>query len=102
VLATNHGRVVLTGDYFFAGKSVVLDHGGGLYTMYFHLSEFKVDAGAMVRRGDVLALSGMSGRVTGPHLHWAARLGNARVDPMELVQKISLGQSQQPGSAIGN
>jgi murein DD-endopeptidase MepM/ murein hydrolase activator NlpD len=44
----------------------------------------------MVRRGDVLALSGMSGRVTGPHLHWAARLGNARVDPMELIQKISL------------
>jgi murein DD-endopeptidase MepM/ murein hydrolase activator NlpD len=102
VLAANHGRVVLTGDYFFAGKSVVLDHGGGLYTMYFHLSELKVDAGAMVRRGDVLALSGMSGRVTGPHLHWAARLGTARVDPMELIQKISFGQSQQPESAIGN
>jgi murein DD-endopeptidase MepM/ murein hydrolase activator NlpD len=91
VLAANHGRVVLIGDYFFAGRSVVLDHGGGLYTMYFHLSEFKVDAGAMVRRGDVIALSGMSGRVTGPHLHWAARLGNARVDPMELIQKISTG-----------
>jgi murein DD-endopeptidase MepM/ murein hydrolase activator NlpD len=102
VLAANHGRVVLTGDYFFAGKSVVLDHGGGLYTMYFHLSELKVDAGAMVRRGDVLALSGMSGRVTGPHLHWAARLGTARVDPMELIQKISFSQSQQPESAIGN
>jgi murein DD-endopeptidase MepM/ murein hydrolase activator NlpD len=102
VLAANHGRVVLTGDYFFAGKSVVLDHGGGLYTMYFHLSELKVDAGAMVRRGDVLALSGMSGRVTGPHLHWAARLGTARVDPMELIEKISFGQSQQPESAIGN
>lgn len=102
VLAANHGRVVLTGDYFFAGKSVVLDHGGGLYTMYFHLSELKVDAGAMVRRGDVLALSGMSGRVTGPHLHWAARVGTARVDPMELIQKISFGQSQQPDSAIGN
>jgi murein DD-endopeptidase MepM/ murein hydrolase activator NlpD len=70
--------------------------------MYFHLSELKVDAGAMVRRGDVLALSGMSGRVTGPHLHWAARLGTARVDPMELIQKISFGQSQQPESAIGN
>lgn len=102
VLAANHGRVVLTGDYFFAGKSVVLDHGGGLYTMYFHLSELKVDAGAMVRRGDVLALSGMSGRVTGPHLHWAARLGTARVDPMELIQKISFAQSQQPESSIGN
>lgn len=100
VLAANHGRVVLIGDYFFAGQSVVLDHGGGLYTMYFHLSEFKVDAGAMVRRGDVIALSGMSGRVTGPHLHWAARLGNARVDPMELIQKISTGPSRIQGSAM--
>lgn len=102
VLAANHGRVVLTGNYFFAGQSIVLDHGGGLYTMYFHLSEFKVDAGAMVRRGDVIALSGMSGRVTGPHLHWAARLGNARVDPMELIKKISSGQSQKSGTAIGD
>jgi len=101
VLAANHGRVVLTGDYFFAGKSLVLDHGGGLYTMYFHLSQFKVDAGAMVHRGDVLALSGMSGRVTGPHLHWAARLGNARIDPLELIEKISMRQLQQSGSAIG-
>jgi murein DD-endopeptidase MepM/ murein hydrolase activator NlpD len=102
VLAANHGRVVLTGDYFFAGQSVVLDHGGGLYTMYFHLSKVKVDAGAMVRRGDVIALSGMSGRVTGPHLHWAARLGHARIDPMELLHKISSGQSLQPQSATGN
>jgi murein DD-endopeptidase MepM/ murein hydrolase activator NlpD len=92
VVAANHGRVVLMGEYFFAGQSLVLNHGAGLYTMYFHLSEFKVDAGATVRRGDVIALSGMSGRVTGPHLHWAARLGNARVDPMELIQKISSGQ----------
>ena len=95
VLAANHGRVVLLGDYFFAGKSVVLNHGGGLYTTYFHLSEFKVEAGAMVRRGDVIALSGMSGRVTGPHLHWGARLGHARVDPFELIHKISSGQSKE-------
>jgi murein DD-endopeptidase MepM/ murein hydrolase activator NlpD len=97
VLAANHGRVVLVGNYFFAGQSIVLDHGGGLYTMYFHLSDFKVDAGALVRRGDVIALSGMSGRVTGPHLHWAARLGNARVDPMELIEKIPSVLPQQAG-----
>ncbi|MEX0806496.1 MAG: M23 family metallopeptidase [Candidatus Binatia bacterium] len=95
VLAANHGRVVLLGNYFYAGKSVVLNHGGGLYTTYFHLSEFKVEAGAMVRRGDVIALSGMSGRVTGPHLHWGARLGNARVDPFELIHKISNGQAKE-------
>jgi murein DD-endopeptidase MepM/ murein hydrolase activator NlpD len=102
VLAANHGRVVLSGNYFFAGRSIVLDHGGGLYTMYFHLSEVKVDAGTMVRRGDVIALSGMSGRVTGPHLHWAARLADARVDPMELIHKISIGQSQKSGTAIAD
>jgi hypothetical protein len=87
VSAANDGRVVLVGDFFFNGKSVVLDHGAGIYTMYFHLSEIKVEHGAAVRKGDVIALSGMSGRVTGPHLHWGARLNGARVDPLELVPK---------------
>jgi len=89
VLATNHGRVVLVGNFFFAGGSVVLDHGGGLFTMYFHLSEFKVEEGALVKKGDVLALSGATGRVTGAHLHWGARLANARIDPLELLSKVS-------------
>jgi murein DD-endopeptidase MepM/ murein hydrolase activator NlpD len=93
VLAANHGRVVLFGDFFFNGYSLVLDHGGGLYTMYFHLSEFKVEMGAAVRKGDVIGLSGMTGRVTGPHLHWGARINGARVDPFELVNK--LGNSQR-------
>ena len=88
VLATNHGRVVLLGDFFFSGYSVVLDHGAGLYTMYFHLSEFKVEMGSIVRKGDVIGLSGMSGRVTGPHLHWGARLNGARVDPFELLHNV--------------
>jgi murein DD-endopeptidase MepM/ murein hydrolase activator NlpD len=96
VLASNDGRVVLAGDYFFAGRSIVLDHGGGLYTMYFHLSEFKVEDGATVRKGDVLGLSGMTGRVTGPHLHWGARLGNARIDPFELIRKISHPDEENP------
>ncbi|MGE5215702.1 MAG: M23 family metallopeptidase [Chloroflexota bacterium] len=89
VHAANNGRVVLVGNFFFAGGSVVLDHGGRLFTMYFHLSEFKVAEGEMVKKGDVIALSGSSGRVTGPHLHWGARLANARIDPLELLKKIS-------------
>lgn len=91
VVATNHGKVVLVGNYFYAGGSVVVDHGGGLYSMYFHLAEFKVEAGALVRRGDVLALSGGTGRVTGPHLHWGLRLNNTRVDPLVLLRKFSGG-----------
>jgi murein DD-endopeptidase MepM/ murein hydrolase activator NlpD len=97
VVASNHGKVVLAGNFFFAGGSVVLDHGGGLYTMYFHLSEIRVGEGSMVRKGEVVALSGATGRVTGAHLHWGARLANARIDPLELIRKIS--GSWQPAQA---
>jgi murein DD-endopeptidase MepM/ murein hydrolase activator NlpD len=89
VLAANRGRVVLRGDFFYSGKSLVLDHGGGLFTMYFHLSEFRADDQVLVRKGDVIGLSGMSGRVTGPHLHWGARINDARIDPFQLIAKIS-------------
>jgi hypothetical protein len=89
VVAANHGKVVLAGNFFFAGGSVVVDHGGSLFTMYFHLSEVRIGEGALVRKGDVLALSGATGRVTGAHLHWGARLANARIDPLELLKKIS-------------
>jgi murein DD-endopeptidase MepM/ murein hydrolase activator NlpD len=85
VIATNHGRVVLREDFFFNGKSLVLDHGAGLYTMYFHLQNFAVEEGAMVRKGEVIGWTGMSGRVTGPHLHWGARLNGARIDPFGLL-----------------
>ena len=53
--------------------------------MYFHLSEFKIELGVAVRKGEVIGLSGITGRVTGPHLHWGARINGARVDPFELV-----------------
>lgn len=89
VVASNYGRVVLIGNYFFAGGSVVLDHGGGLFTMYFHLSELKVEQGSLVKRGDIIGLSGASGRVTGPHLHWGARLSGARINPLELLKVVS-------------
>jgi murein DD-endopeptidase MepM/ murein hydrolase activator NlpD len=85
VAAANDGRVVLTDNLFFSGNSLVLDHGGGLYTMYFHLSEFRAAVGDAVHKGDIVGLAGMTGRVTGPHLHWGARLNGARIDPMELL-----------------
>ncbi len=89
VVASNYGRVVLIGSYFFSGGSIVLDHGGGLFTMYFHLSQFKVEEGALVQRGEVIGLSGASGRVTGPHLHWGARLSGARINPLVLLTNVS-------------
>ncbi len=88
IVATNHATVVLVDDFYFNGKSVVLDHGGGLYTMYFHLSDFRVKEGSRVRTGEVIGLAGMTGRVTGPHLHWGARLNGARVNPFELLNKV--------------
>jgi murein DD-endopeptidase MepM/ murein hydrolase activator NlpD len=102
VFAANHGRVVLLGDFFFNGYSLVVDHGAGLYTMYFHLSEFKVEMGTAVRRGDVIGLSGMTGRVTGPHLHWGARINGARVDPFELVNKLGNSQRRLDSGATVN
>jgi murein DD-endopeptidase MepM/ murein hydrolase activator NlpD len=86
VRAANHGRVVLVGEFFFHGKAVVLDHGWGLYTMYFHLSEVNVSQGDLVGKNCVIGLAGSTGRVTGPHLHWGVRLGGARVDPFALVR----------------
>ncbi len=86
ILAANDGAVVVRDKFFFSGNTVVLDHGGGLYTMYFHLNEFQVSEGMTVHRGDVIGRVGMTGRVTGPHLHWGARLQGARVDPLELLK----------------
>lgn len=85
IFAANHGQVVLREELFFSGKSLVLDHGGGLYSMYFHLNDFNVAKDGQVRRGDLIGWAGMTGRATGPHLHWGVRLNGARVDPHDLV-----------------
>ncbi|HSB69230.1 MAG TPA: M23 family metallopeptidase [Candidatus Methylomirabilis sp.] len=86
VLAANAGVVAAVEDQFFAGKAVILDHGLGLYTMYFHLQENLVRPGQHVERGERIGLVGSSGRATGAHLHWGARLLGARIDPRELLK----------------
>jgi murein DD-endopeptidase MepM/ murein hydrolase activator NlpD len=83
--ATNRGRVVLAKDLFFTGNTVIVDHGLGIYSLYAHLSRIDVDVGTMIDRNQVLGLSGATGRVTGPHLHWGIKVQNARVDPFSLV-----------------
>jgi hypothetical protein len=85
VRATNDGRVALASDYFFSGRSVVIDHGGGIQSMYFHLERILVQQDEMVTKGHIIGLVGSSGRATGPHLHWGIRINGARVDPLRLL-----------------
>ncbi|SEO43451.1 M23 family metallopeptidase [Aquisalimonas asiatica] len=80
------GEVVETGDYFFNGKTVFVDHGNGFVTMYCHLDEIQVSTGDRVARGDTLGTIGATGRVTGPHLHWTVYLNGQAVDPLLFVE----------------
>jgi murein DD-endopeptidase MepM/ murein hydrolase activator NlpD len=88
VLAANAGRAALVTEHFFAGRNVVLDHGLGLFTFYYHLTETRVLAGEPVAAGQVIGTVGATGRVTGPHLHFAAQLNGARVDPEALLRLV--------------
>ncbi|HWW13063.1 MAG TPA: M23 family metallopeptidase [Candidatus Dormibacteraeota bacterium] len=86
VAAMNHGTVLLARFMYFEGNCVVIDHGQGLLTLYFHLSEFKVKEGDEVKRGQVVGLSGGTGRATGPHLHVAVRWQGTYLDPAVLLR----------------
>jgi len=89
IIAANDARVVLVKDRFYSGGTVLLDHGEGIYTCYFHMSKFDVKKGDLVKKGECLGLSGKSGRVTGPHLHFSARINGVQVDPLQLISLIN-------------
>jgi len=85
VRASNSGKVVLASDLYFAGKTVIVDHGLGLFTLYCHFSKIRVKRGQLVKRGDVVGEVGATGRVTGPHLHWGVKILGKRIDPFSLL-----------------
>jgi murein DD-endopeptidase MepM/ murein hydrolase activator NlpD len=85
VVAMNNGKVVLVADQFFSGRCVVIDHGGAIQSMYFHLDKVMVQEGVVVAKGQVIGLVGATGRATGPHLHLGVRVNGARVDPLDLL-----------------
>jgi murein DD-endopeptidase MepM/ murein hydrolase activator NlpD len=85
IRAPNGGRVVLAEDLYFTGRSVVIDHGLGLVSLFAHLSSIDVQPDTIVSTGDIIGRVGATGRVTGPHLHWTVRLAGTRVDPVSLM-----------------
>jgi len=85
VYAPNAGRVAIAANHYFSGNMVLIDHGAGVFSILAHLSRIDVGEGATLRHGDLVGLVGHTGRVTGPHLHWAVRVGGARVDPYSLL-----------------
>lgn len=89
VLAANAGIVRLAKHRYYAGGSVVIDHGHGIFTQYYHLSELKVAVGERVKKGQIIALSGDTGRVTGAHLHFGVFAGGTQVEPLDFIEKFN-------------
>lgn len=86
---TNTGKVVLVKNLFYSGNTVIVDHGLGVFTTYGHLSRFKVGEGDIVQKGSIVGLSGATGRVSGPHLHWGVKVHGNWVDGFSLVKNFS-------------
>ncbi len=82
IVAPADGTVINTGEYFFNGNTVFLDHGQGLITMYCHMDSISIEEGTQVKTGDIIGNVGLTGRVTGAHLHWSVMLNNVTVDPI--------------------
>jgi murein DD-endopeptidase MepM/ murein hydrolase activator NlpD len=95
ILSPAPGTVTLTGDFYFNGNTVFVDHGQGLISMMCHLSRIDVTEGQKVGRGDLLGLVGATGRVTGAHLHWSVSMNGNRVDP-EMVMALLSAQAADP------
>ena len=91
---SNRGRVVYVGNLFFSGNVVVVDHGLDIFTLYGHLSKIKTTKGSIVYIGDIIGLAGMSGRVSGPHLHWGVKINGNSVDGFSLSRESELQFSQ--------
>lgn len=85
IKASNTGRVVLTEEFFFGGKTVVVDHGQGIFTVYMHLSNFNVCPGDLVSKDDIIGFVGSSGRSSGPHLHFGVKVKGVSTNPVSIT-----------------
>ncbi len=89
VFAANSGIVRIAKDRYYAGNSIVIDHGYGIYSQYYHLSKIKVKPGQKVKKGELIGLSGATGRVSGPHLHFGIFASKTQVDPLDFIAKFN-------------
>lgn len=89
ILASNSGIVRISGNRFYAGNSIIIDHGHGVYSCYFHLNTMNYKVGDFIKKGEVLGLSGSTGRVTGPHLHFTFRINGLQVDPLQAIEVLN-------------
>jgi murein DD-endopeptidase MepM/ murein hydrolase activator NlpD len=94
IKAPNAGRIALARALYFTGNTVVIDHGLGLFSLFAHLSTTDVREGDSIARGEGVGTVGATGRVTGPHLHWTVRAGDARVDPLSLLDVLGVARER--------
>lgn len=89
ILATNDGVVVLAKERYYAGGSLIIDHGEGIYSVYFHLNSMDKQVGEWVKKGEVVGQSGATGRITGPHLHFGFMVQGVPIDPLDFIHKVN-------------
>jgi murein DD-endopeptidase MepM/ murein hydrolase activator NlpD len=101
VLAVNRGTVTLTDELFYGGKTVIVNHGGGIYSVYMHLSRFNVSKGQSVEKGTAIGFVGSTGRTTGPHLHLSVKIRGESINPLSLyvlpLSGVMWGSKQEQG-----
>ena len=100
IFATNDGVVVLVKDRYYAGGTVIIDHGEGIYSCYFHMSQFNVKVGDPVLRGQSIGLTGATGRITGPHLHFGIMIYSLQTDPLDLIEQINALFPKEPNETL--
>lgn len=89
IIASNSGIVKIASNRFYSGNSIVIDHGQGVYSCYFHLSKMNYKVGDFINKGATLGLSGATGRITGPHLHFSFRIMGEQVDPLQAIEILN-------------